>query len=370
VRTDSADTLTGSLASILVKVSPFSLSEIDTLTRYASAMGFLISYAPPQASVVPTRTPSQEQRDFDAVLGAHSADFVASYPFDISPVSDDRPFFFNRVPIVPWLCAHLGLYRSSIGQAPLDLGGETLLVSLVATAMATLVLLVLPFWFNRGQRGRVGAGGSSEHAAAALRRNALWATYFAGLGLGFMLIEIVLIQRFSLFLGYPVYSLSVVLFTLLMSTAIGSWASERFSRGTVRRGLAALALLLLVGAVALPQLLAAARGLPVALRIVVAILAIGPLGLLMGVPFASGVRWAGAESRQSVPWAWAVNGGASVFGSTVAIVTSMTYGFSATWVAGAAAYGLVCAALTALARTDGKRKAQDGVSTVRSEVAL
>jgi hypothetical protein len=86
-------------------------------------------------------------------------------------------------------------------------------------------------------------------------------------------------------------------------------------------------------------------------RVLVAIVAIAPLGLLMGMPFASGIRWAGDEAKQLVPWAWAVNGGASVFGSTLAVVTSMTYGFTATWVAGAIAYGLVYVSLTQLGPT-------------------
>ncbi len=113
----------------------------------------------------------------------------------------------------------------------------------------------------------------------------------------------------------------------------------------------ALVLLLLADAVALAPLLAAARGLPVGLRISIAVVAVAPLGLLMGVPFASGIRWAGAEAKRLVPWAWAVNGGASVFGSTLAVITSMAFGFTATWVAGAFAYGLVCAALIELTRT-------------------
>jgi spermidine synthase len=349
VRTDPSDTLTQSLASILVKASPFSPVEVNTLAHYASQMGFLLSHVPPNASAGIGEL-SPEQRIFDSVLGLDSAEFTANYPFDITPVSDDRPFFFNRVPIVPWLLVHAGLSRSPVGRTPLSLGGQTLLVSLVATAVATLVLLVVPYWFDRRQRRSRSAETSTNAGVIDPRRNTLWVAYFAGLGLGFILVEIVLIQRFSLFLGYPVYSLSVVLFTLLITTGLGSLVSARFEQATVRRALGALSLLLLAFALALPAVLSAARGVPIALRISIAILAICPLGLLMGVPFASGIRWAGAESKALVPWAWAVNGGASVFGSTLAVVTSMTYGFTATGVVAAITYGLACAALAQLAR--------------------
>jgi hypothetical protein len=109
-----------------------------------------------------------------------------------------------------------------------------------------------------------------------------------------------------------------------------------------------LVLLLLSYLACLPALLAAARGLDTPLRIAVAIAAIAPLGLLMGVPFPWGVRTAGGESPPLVAWAWAVNGGASVFGSTLAVVISMTYGFSATLGCALFAYLLAFGILTVL----------------------
>jgi hypothetical protein len=286
-----------------------------------------------------------EEREFRAILGPRSTEFAANYPFDISPVSDERPFFFNRVPIVPWLMARLGMSSSPLGRAPLGLGGQTLLISLVGTALVTGGLVFLPWWLAR--KGAVAVG--KAQAARVVRavktptvrstRNLFWIAYFASLGLGFILVELVLIQRFNLFLGYPAYSLSVVLFTLLSSSALGSLASERFtSRRALPRTLGLLSILLLAYTVILPSLLSASRGLPTAMRIVVAVGVIAPPGLLMGIPFASGIRRAGAESETLTAWAWAVNGGASVFGSTLAVVASMTYGFTSAFAAGSAAY--------------------------------
>jgi hypothetical protein len=343
VRTDGADTPTPSLASlgsVIVKLSPFSSEEIATLTRYASDMGFVLPYVPGATPAVEAEPSTLEERDFHEILGPRSAEFVAGYPFDISPVFDDRPFFFNRAPIVPWLAARVGVSRSPLGRAPLGVGAQTLLVSLVTTALGAALLLFLPYVAHRGSR-KAASGSTPGALPTDSRRGVLWALYFAALGLGFIFVEMVLIQRFGLYLGHPVYSLSVVLFALLLTSAIGSLLSGRPDWvHALPRSLACLALLLLLYALALPPLLSATRGLPIGLRMAIAVVVIGPSGVLMGVPFASGVRRAGAESKPLVSWAWAANGGASVFGSTLAVLVSMTYGFTATLVGGAAAYGL------------------------------
>jgi hypothetical protein len=322
-----------SLGSILVKRSPFSTAEIQTLRAFADEMGFLVPYTPGGNS-------SGADDAFSQLLGPRAAAFTAQFPYDVSPVVDDRPFFFNRVPVLHWLAHRLGLSRSNLGRAPLGLGGQTLLISLGTTAAATLLLLLLPYWAGRRRAGE---------AQAWRRRGARWAIYFAGLGLGFILVEIVLIQRFSLFLGYPVYSLSVVLFTMLLASGVGSLVAGRATHPrALPRALGALAATLLLYAAGLPPLLARARGLPIAARILIAVVAIAPLGFLMGIPFASGVRRAGRESRALVSWAWAVNGGASVFGSTLTVLISMTYGFTASFLAGALAYALAFAVVRTL----------------------
>jgi spermidine synthase len=345
VRTDASETLMTSLGSILIKKSPFTAAEIATLEHFAAEMGFIVTYAP-RAAVAGAGAPppSHNEPDFEALLAPGGAAFVADYAFDISPVSDDRPFFFNRVPILPWLAVHLGLSDAKLGQGRLGLGGQTLLISLATTAPATLLLLVIPLFAGRRRGG----------APVSRGRGWRWAIYFGGLGLGFILVEIVLVQRFGLFLGYPVYSLSVVLFTMLLASGLGSLAAGRVESARLGRllprALGLLAAALLAYAVALPPLLSAARGLPIAARILLAVVTIAPLGFLMGVPFASGVRRASAESTGLVPWAWAVNGGASVFGSTLTVLISMTYGFTASFLTGALAYAASLVMIAMLAR--------------------
>ncbi len=335
IRTDPEDALTASLGSILVKRSPFTTEEVGHLRTWAKELGFVIDYAPGDSDTPKT--------DFDRLLGTGSADFVASYPFDITPVYDDRPFFFNRVPIMRWAARKLSL-TSSTSSADLGLGGQTLLISLVMTAGCTALLLLLPIIAHRRK---------ARASGVSTRRGTLWAVYFAGLGLGFILVEIVLIQRFSLFLGYPVYSLSVVLFTMLLASGVGSLFAGRLTHVALPRALALLCGALVLYAWLLPHVTSAMLGASTSSRIVVTVALIAPLGLLMGIPFATGVRRAGAESKELVPWAWAVNGGASVFGSALAVLISMTYGFTASFLCGAAAYAL--ALTVAFSMTRGAR---------------
>lgn len=353
IRTDPVDTLLPSLGSILVKVSPFLPSEIAALRRYAAEMGFVLVHLPGTGAAAPLDTPSQEQRDFHELLGPDPAGLIARYPYDISAVFDDRPFFFDRTPVASWLAARLHLSRSPRALGHLGLGGQTLLISLAASGVGTILLLVLPGLVRRRRAGSRRDPARSDAAGGAPTgpRRFLWATYFMGLGGGFILIEMVLIQRLSLFLGYPAYALSVVLFTILLASAVGSLWSGTFPIGRLLpRAIGALIVVLLLCAALLPAVLSGARGLSIPLRIVIAVAMIAPLGLLMGVPFASGVRAAGAEHQELVAWGWALNGGASVLGSGLAVLISMTWGFSVAFLIGAAAYGLAFAAIVPLSR--------------------
>ena len=209
LRTNTEETDMPSLGSILVKLTAFTPGEIATARRFADEMGFLTPYLPGEVG-----------NDFGALLGPAYQQFVAAQTFDLSAISDNRPFFFSRVPVLAWALHRLGLSSSPLGSAPLDLGGRTLVMSVLLTGLATALLLLLPAWAERRRPPDPTISGV---------HHGLWAIYFAGLGLGYILIEVVLIQRFSLFLGYPVYSLSVVLFTMLLSSALGSLASGRFT---------------------------------------------------------------------------------------------------------------------------------------------
>jgi MFS family permease len=175
--------------------------------------------------------------------------------------------------------------------------------------------------------------------------------YFGLLGFAFLFIEIPLLQRFILYLGSPAYAVTAVLFALLLFSGVGSRLSDRLnSRYSLTISLGALALLCLLMPQLLTQLFGGTIGLPLAARLGVTVLALAPLGFLMGMPFPGGLRWlipeaeptAAAEPapRGDIPWIWAVNGAASVIAPILAALLALSFGFSAVLRLGALCYAI------------------------------
>jgi len=155
--------------------------------------------------------------------------------------------------------------------------------------------------------------------------------FFAAIGLGYLVLEIALIQRFVLFLGFPTYALSVVIASMLVSTGVGSLLSARWQRDRQALLMALAVAVGLIGAtaLALEDLLVALIGLPFAARIAVAILLIAPLGMVLGTAMPIGLRRLAQLYPSGVPWAWGINGIASVLASVLAIAVAITWGFTA-----------------------------------------
>jgi hypothetical protein len=168
--------------------------------------------------------------------------------------------------------------------------------------------------------------------------------YFIAIGLGYIMVEIAFIQRFVLFLGYPTYALTVVVFLMLLSSGAGSLVSRKwFDEPTrVRLALAFVVMALLLYVFALPHLLEAMIGLSFAAKLAMSALLLVPLGFAMGMPFPSGLRALSAGKSEAkhgaIEWAWAMNAASSVLGSVLAIVIAIQFGLNVTLACGAAAY--------------------------------
>jgi hypothetical protein len=178
--------------------------------------------------------------------------------------------------------------------------------------------------------------------------------YFGALGAGFMLIEVAVLQRFVLFLGHPVYSLTVTLFSLLLGTGIGAATSRRFDAAQLGRTAATtlimIALLALVWVAAVSPIIQWAMPYSRAFRIAVAIATLVPLGIVLGIPMPAGIRLLAERAPQMVPWAWGMNGAFSVVGATLAIFIAMNWGFQITLFAASGSYLIGLAALLAAER--------------------
>ena len=166
--------------------------------------------------------------------------------------------------------------------------------------------------------------------------------YFAAIGFGFMLVEISQLQRLTIFLGHPAYSLSVVLFSLLVSSGVGSLATGRIaddqaSRATSRRLLITLAVLVIFG-IATPAIAHRFEGADTPVRILIAVGILLPVGFCLGMAFPLGMRLALQRSPSIAPWLWGVNGATSVCASVLAVVIAIGAGISAAFWVGAACY--------------------------------
>jgi hypothetical protein len=174
--------------------------------------------------------------------------------------------------------------------------------------------------------------------------------YFASLGLGFMFIEIVLIQKFTLYLGDPVYAVSTVLGIVLVGSGIGALRSSRILPHPRTIGLVAsiVAILSLAYLMILPAVFDATISFPHAARTAIGVVLLFPMAFVMGYPFPLGLRMISEQSRAQIPWAWGVNGCLSVIGASAAPLISIEWGFATLFAAGCASYGV--AAIAAIVR--------------------
>lgn len=304
------------LANFLLKRTPFTAAELNRLRELVQEHEYQVVVLPDQR---------EGDGVFQRLIAANgSAEFYAGFPFDISPVDDDRPFFYYMLKPADFL----SLFSFPEQAKFEDRAILTLRNLLVVVGACVTVFLLLPLllWQRRDLRTR-GAG---------------WRIgYFTCLGLGFMFVEIGLLRRFSIFLGPPIYALAVILCSLLLSSGIGALLSGRLPEARLRRGLPllllALVLLSLCYGFALPTLLEHWLGLALPLRCLIAGVLLAPLGLLMGMPLPLGMRLFHGDGS-AVPWSWGVNSATSVLGAILAVAVAMNAGFTATLLAGTLLY--------------------------------
>jgi hypothetical protein len=167
--------------------------------------------------------------------------------------------------------------------------------------------------------------------------------YFTALGLAFMFVEIAFIQKFILFLSHPVYAVAVVLTAFLLFAGLGSRVAARFqaagrSRRAVGLAAAAIAGLALLYVLGLPPIFRQWMGLADSVKIGLSVLLIAPLAFAMGMPFPLGLSRLAERSPALIPWAWALNGFASVVGAVLATLLAIHWGFTAVVIVAVALY--------------------------------
>jgi hypothetical protein len=329
---------TKNVGTILVSPDPFSTDDVHRIEKVSGKMGFEVVLTPEHAT--------------DELLGklATGKDLeriTSEFPLNISPPTDDSPFFF-----------HVLRLRDLFHRELWDAGWKTFnLKAVFVVGSLFLVILILTIASIIGP------------LAMTTRRQSLrggWPLllFFGSIGMGFMLVEISQMQRLTVFLGHPTYGLSVVLFALLVSSGMGSF-STRSVAGDLRPASAKLRLGLLVvvvGAFGLvtPPAIRLLEAVNMPARIAASVGILFPLGFFMGMAFPLGMQLASSRAASLTPWLWGVNGATSVLASVLALILALSFGISFSFWVGCGCYILAFLAFLLASRTE--RKVMPGVA--------
>jgi hypothetical protein len=308
----------GATDTVVISRKPFPVDVLERAALAASQGQYEIVYMPGQA-------PDSAFAEF--LAAADPRRFYENYPYDVTPVSDDRPFFFYTVqPRDVWNFKSTASHESA--DFKVNLAVPTLFSLLGVSLAAVFVTLALPP-FLLGVRLPRSPGVP------------VFLLYFLCLGAGYILVQVGLIQKLVLLLGHPTYALTVVIFSMLISSGLGSYFSRKLVRGDDHRlcvALATIAATIAVLAFAVAPVVTAAAGLALPLKVVLAIAIIAPAGFGMGIALPSGLTRLEHWHPPSVRWAWSLNAASSVLGSCGAIFLAIYIGLCNTLLIGAALY--------------------------------
>ena len=319
--------------TLLIKRSALRKEEIEGVKQFCRDRSFDVAYYPGMQLQEANRFNILQQPYFfqgvSRLLGSESQNFIENYKFNIQPATDDRPYFshFFKWRTLPEIIR----LKGRGGMALLESGYLVLALTLVQAVLASTLLILLPLAFYRRQQDQIKQW---RHWRVVL--------YFLAIGFAFLLLEIGFIQKFILFLHHPLYAVSIVLAAFLIFAGLGS-LSCRGKSISILWPVAGIMLVGLIYLFALESIFAAMIGLPFYVKSLTAVLLIGPLAFCMGMPFPLALAGLGAETEALIPWAWAVNGCASVVGAVLATLLAIQFGFIFILVIAMVLYGLAAA---------------------------
>ena len=310
-------------ATLLVKRSEISATDIEQIKNFSEQRGFDLAYYPGIKSSEVNRFNILRDPVFFEAASKLSADdnssFFEQYKFNITPATDDRPYFFN---FFKWrLLDELIDLKNQGGMPLIEWGYIVLIATLIQALIASVVLILLPLLVSR------------QNVINKDKNTLVGFLYFLALGLAFLFIEIAFIQKFILFLHHPLYAIAVTLAAFLLFAGAGSYYSRILQ---LRLGyyasirLAALAILGLglIYSLILDGMFTLFIASTTTIKICITIAAIAPLAFFMGMPFPLALAYLSENSPNLVPWVWGVNGCASVISAILAMILAMHFGFT------------------------------------------
>ncbi len=294
------------VSNLMCKKSAFTDGEIEKTEKMAGEMAFDIIYTPK----------NQKDTYFTKfILAKDEEQFFANYPFKIEPPTDNEGFFFHMLKLKDW--RRIFQFKNiEGGQLHIYYSVFILITIFIIASIFSLFFIFLPLIFRKTK-------------LLIPKKEALrYIFYFAFLGLGFMLIEISLIQRFSIFFGHPIYSITIALFSILLFSGIGSFLTSKLNMkiSKIIFALISIGIVFLVISFSFFKIQGS-----LILKSFLSILFLVPLSLFMGMPFPSGINLLDKRDRQLIPWALGVNGVTSTIGSVLALVLYINSGFRITF---------------------------------------
>jgi hypothetical protein len=311
-------------STLMVKNGVISGAEINLLKQFCNERSFDLVYYPGISEHEVNKFNIQQQpylyQAVVALLGDKSQAFTDNYKFNIEPATDNRPYFFH---FFKWqtLTEIVSLLDSG-GISLLESGYLLLIAALMQAILLSLLLIVLPLWLWKSKLGINPESG----------RHLRMLVYFFCLGLAFLFIEIAFIQKFILILHHPLYAITVVLSAFLLSAGAGSGFSKKLSRcpakSLIMLPIAAILIVSICYSLFFESITVFLLGTGSFMRYVFSILLIAPLGFFMGMPFPMALTRISQTTPALIPWAWGINGCASVISAIMATLIAMQFGFT------------------------------------------
>lgn len=308
------------IGTLLVSKTPFSSEDVKKLGGIVQELQF-------ETVVSPQFTLDET---FATIVSGKNIDgFIQNFPLNIKAPTDDNPFFFQMLRL-------RDIINTSImnqGSGSLHTNAVFILGSLfIIIFIFTILSIFIPLILTRKTR-------------LAIQRDSLpIILFFTSIGVGFMLIEISQLQRFTIFLGHPTYSLSVVLFTLLLSSGFGSYTTQNIKESNlkIRAVNRFISLILIVGLIGVitPFITEIFQASISSHRIIISALLLFPMGFFMGMAFPLGMKLASKNNPLITPWLWGINGATTVYASVLAAILALIVGISTTFWIGVMCYVL------------------------------
>jgi len=311
-------------STLMVKNGVITVEEINRLKQFCNERSFDLVYYPGISAQEVNRFNIQQQpylyQAAIALLSDKSQAFIDDYKFNIEPATDDRPYFFH---FFKWQSlAEILSIKDSGGIFLLESGYLLLIAALLQAILASLLLIALPLWLWKSKLGI--KSGSGFHLRILV--------YFFCLGLAFLFIEIAFIQKFILILHHPLYAITVVLSTFLLSAGAGSQFSKKLSQSPVKSlimlPIAVISVVSIGYSLGFESIAAYLLETGNFSRYMFSILLITPLGFCMGMPFPMALSSISQTTPAMIPWAWGINGCASVISAILATLIATQFGFT------------------------------------------